>query len=65
MNVGISRRRLLETAGIAVDPLIAAQTVMAMVNSSAYLRPWLPGDDAVAVERLYVRPSLMGLFTPD
>lgn len=48
-----------------VDPLIAAQTVMAMVNSSAYLRPWLPGDDAVAVERLYVRPSLMGLFTPD
>lgn len=48
-----------------VDPLIAAQTVMAMVNSSAYLRPWLPGDDPDAVERLYVRPSLMGLFTPD
>jgi AcrR family transcriptional regulator len=48
-----------------VDPLIAAQTVMAMVNSSAYLRPWLSGDDAGAVERLYVRPSLMGLFTPD
>jgi AcrR family transcriptional regulator len=48
-----------------VDPLIAAQTVMAMVNSSAYLRPWLSGDDADAVERLYVRPSLMGLFTPD
>ncbi|HEY3888938.1 MAG TPA: TetR family transcriptional regulator [Caulobacteraceae bacterium] len=48
-----------------VDPLIAAQTVMAMVNSSAYLRPWLAGDDADAVERLYVRPSLMGLFTPD
>ncbi len=48
-----------------VDPLIAAQTVMAMVNSSSYLRPWLSGDDADAVERLYVRPSLMGLFTPD
>jgi AcrR family transcriptional regulator len=48
-----------------VDPLIAAQTVMAMVNSSAYLRPWLGEASAEAVERLYVRPSLMGLFTLD
>lgn len=48
-----------------VDPLLAAQTVMATVNSSAYLRAWLSGEYAEAVERLYVRPSLMGLFTPD
>jgi AcrR family transcriptional regulator len=48
-----------------VDPLIAAQTVMAMVNSSAYLRPWLGEPSAEAVERLYIRPSLTGLFTLD
>jgi AcrR family transcriptional regulator len=48
-----------------VDPMIAAQTVMAMINSSAYLRPWLIGEDTRAFERLYVRPTLMGLFTPD
>ena len=48
-----------------VDPPIAAQTVMAMVNSSAYLRPWLGEASAEAVEQLYVRPSLMGLFTLD
>lgn len=47
----------------AVDPLIAAQAVMAMVNSSAYLRAWIGDGGPEAVERLYVRPTLMGLFT--
>ncbi|HEX4197012.1 MAG TPA: TetR family transcriptional regulator [Caulobacteraceae bacterium] len=46
-----------------VDPLIAAQAVMAMVNSSAYLRTWIGDGGPEAVERLYVRPTLMGLFT--
>jgi AcrR family transcriptional regulator len=45
-----------------VDPLIAAQTVMATINSSAYLTPWLDGDVAAGVEQHYVRPSLIGLF---
>jgi AcrR family transcriptional regulator len=48
-----------------VDPVIAGQMVMATVNSSAYLRPWLGDEGPEAVERLYVRPSLMGLFRPD
>ena len=49
----------------AVDPLVAAHTLMATINSSAYFFPWLNCHDFAEVERLYVRPSLMGLFTPD
>jgi AcrR family transcriptional regulator len=47
----------------AVDPMIAAQTVMAMINSSAFLnflaRDFRPQD----VTALYVQPSMMGFFT--
>jgi AcrR family transcriptional regulator len=49
----------------AVDPLIAAQVIMATVNSAAFLGPWLPHGDGDLIEQLYVRPSLMGLFAED
>ena len=46
-----------------VDAMIAAQTVMATINSSVFLNPWLDrGDVAAGVELNYVRPSLIGLF---
>lgn len=45
-----------------VDPLIAAQVIMATVNSAAFLGPWLPNPDGDLIEAMYVRPALMGLF---
>jgi AcrR family transcriptional regulator len=46
-----------------VDRLIAAQAVMATINSSAYLGAFTAGDVTISVEHDYVRPSLMGLFS--
>jgi AcrR family transcriptional regulator len=46
-----------------VDPMIAGLTLMAMVNSSAYLDLVTPGMTFNGVEPNYVRPSLMGLFS--
>jgi AcrR family transcriptional regulator len=46
----------------AVDPLIAAQTVMAAINASAYVEFW--GGEARGADILsaYARPALLGLF---
>ena len=46
-----------------VDPLIAGLTLMAMVNSSAYLETVVTGMSVDLVVQNYVRPSLMGLFS--
>jgi AcrR family transcriptional regulator len=47
----------------AVDPMIAAQALMAAVNSAAYVEFWSPGASASAMVSLYARPALTGLFT--
>lgn len=46
----------------AVDPLIAAQAVMAAINASAYVEFW--GGEARGADILsaYARPALLGLF---
>ncbi len=47
----------------AVDPLVAAQFVMAAINASAYSEFW--GGEARGADILsaFARPALMGLFT--
>jgi AcrR family transcriptional regulator len=47
-----------------VDPTIAGLTLMAMVNSSAYLEMSAPGMNSSLLEAAYVRPSLTGLLSP-
>jgi len=47
-----------------VDPTVAGLTLMAMVNSSAYLDMVAPGMTTDLVQPYYVRPSLMGLLSP-
>ena len=44
-----------------VNARIAAQMVMATVNSSAYLAAWAPGLGRDQVVEAYVRPALLGL----
>ncbi|MGQ3017365.1 TetR/AcrR family transcriptional regulator [Phenylobacterium sp.] len=48
-----------------VDPLLSAHLVMAMFNSVLLLEHW--GEDATVetVISAYVRPALMGFFTPE
>ncbi|MDX5329750.1 MAG: TetR/AcrR family transcriptional regulator [Caulobacteraceae bacterium] len=48
-----------------VDPLLSAHLVMAMFNSVLLLEHW--GEDATVdtVIAAYVRPALMGFFTPE
>ena len=48
-----------------VDPTIAGLTLMAMVNSSAYLDLVVMGMNERLIEPDYVRPSLMGLFSQE
>lgn len=47
-----------------VDPLLAAQLVMAMFNSALPLDYWTPGSTLDTVIDAHVRPVLMGFFTP-
>jgi len=47
----------------AVDPLIAAQSVMAAINAAAYVEFW--GAEAAKgadILSSYARPALVGLF---
>ncbi len=45
-----------------VDPQVAGQMIMALINSSAYLGAWAPGITRDQVVQGYVRPGLMGLL---
>lgn len=47
-----------------VDPLLAAQLVMAMFNSALPLDYFTPGSTLETVMDAHVRPVLMGFFTP-
>lgn len=47
-----------------VDPLLAAQLVMAMFNSAPPLDLWTPGSTVETVLDAHVRPVLMGYLTP-
>lgn len=47
-----------------VDPLLAAQLVMAMYNAALPLDYWSPGSTLDTVIDAHVRPALMGFFTP-
>lgn len=46
----------------SVDPMIAAQALMAAINSAAYVEFWSPGTRGAEMVSLYPRPVLMGLF---
>ncbi len=47
-----------------LDPLIAAQSLIAAINAAAELHRWLPGARVDNVADLYVRPALQGLLCP-
>ncbi|WP_374575856.1 TetR/AcrR family transcriptional regulator [Phenylobacterium sp.] len=47
-----------------VDPLLAAQLVMAMFNCALPLDYWTPGSTLETVMDAHVRPALMGVFSP-
>ncbi len=47
----------------AVDPLIAAEMVMATINLSAYIDVWARGMTAGEIFPIYAVPALTGLFT--
>lgn len=47
-----------------VDPLIAAQLVIGMINAASQLHRWGPGATADTAADLYARPLLIGVFTP-
>jgi AcrR family transcriptional regulator len=46
----------------AVDPMIAAQMMSAMLNGGATLALWAPGVTRETAADVYVRPLLMGVF---
>lgn len=46
----------------AVDPMIAAQVLMAAINSAAYVEFWSPGTTGEEMISLYAKPILTGLF---
>jgi AcrR family transcriptional regulator len=46
----------------AVDPMIAAQMLAAMLNGGATLAEWAPGITREEAAALYVKPLLMGVF---
>lgn len=45
-----------------LDPAMAAQQVLGMVNAAAELRRWVPGVGPETVAELYVRPLFCGLL---
>ncbi len=47
-----------------LDPSIAAQVTIALMNAAAELERWVPGVDADNVDALYVRPVFEGLLCP-
>lgn len=47
-----------------LDPAIAAQSAIALINATGELRRWVPGVDADSVADLYVRPLFLGLLCP-
>lgn len=47
----------------AVDAAVAAQFVAGMINAAAELRHWVQGADEAAAVSLFVRPSLLGVFS--
>lgn len=47
-----------------VDPVIAALFIMGMINAAAELHHWVHGVTEEAAITSFVRPSLLGLFTP-
>jgi hypothetical protein len=44
------------------DPAISAEVLYAAINAAAELKNWVPGIAANNVNRLYTRPSLLGLL---
>lgn len=53
---------IIDGSARACDPRIAGQMMMAMVNSAAELRAWVPDMTADESVNLYVRPMFRGLF---
>lgn len=47
-----------------LDPIVAAQAVVGMVNGAAELHRWVPGVDAASAMALYAQPIFMGLPSP-
>ena len=45
-----------------LDPAVAAQVAIALINAAVELHRWVPGVDADSVVTLYARPLLLGLF---
>ena len=48
-----------------VDPNVAAQMIIALINASAELHHWAPGIDASLAVKVYARPLFMGLLKSD
>jgi AcrR family transcriptional regulator len=48
----------------AVDPMIAAHMINAMINATASLGVWVPGVERREAARLFARPLLMGVLAP-
>lgn len=48
----------------AVDPMIAAHMINAMINAAASLGVWVPGVEREEAARLFARPLLMGVLAP-
>ncbi len=46
----------------AQDPTISANVLYSAINAASELRQWVPGISADGVDRLYTRPSLLGLL---
>jgi hypothetical protein len=46
----------------AQDPTISASVLYSAINAASELRNWVPELAADGVDRLYVRPSLLGLL---
>lgn len=47
----------------AVDPLVAAHMLSAMINAAASLDSWVPGVARDQAAAIFARPLLMGIFT--
>jgi len=52
----------LDSSVRAQDPTISASTLYSAINAASELRNWVPGLTPDDVDRLYVRPSLLGLL---
>ncbi len=48
----------------AVDPVIAGQMIMAVINSASELSSWMRNVRPSDVFAIYVRPAFVGLLTP-